>query len=192
MRIRTPAAASIGLLSLLATGCSSFLYHPGEQPASGAPAGAIAGERDPAGDPAPEVPGPSEKPAPRAATKAPPEEPAVAAAPDTQAPPVTETQGIAQLYEEGVAALKAGNFDAGLRDLETVWRADPRYADVADRIKTEYQVRGLEAYSSRRLEYAIQLWERALEIDPQDNKTIAYLSHAREQLKKPEAPGGSP
>ena len=64
---------------------------------------------------------------------------------------------------------------------ELVWLADPAYMNVADFLKREYLLRGLESFSRGHLEDAVELWEKALKVDPADEKTLGYLQRAREQ-----------
>jgi Flp pilus assembly protein TadD len=69
-----------------------------------------------------------------------------------------------------------------MRYWELVWLADPSYQNVADYLKQEYLMRGLESFSRGDLDHAISQWERALDVDPTDEKTVGYLARAREKL----------
>ena len=74
--------------------------------------------------------------------------------------------------------------DDALRYWELVWLADPDYQNVAEFLKREYLLRGLDAFSRGQLDDAIGLWESALNVDPDDEKTLGYLARAREQAAR--------
>jgi Flp pilus assembly protein TadD len=42
----------------------------------------------------------------------------------------------------------------------------------------------MELFAAGRLLEAVSMWERALQVDPKDPKTIAYLARAHEQLER--------
>jgi len=45
-------------------------------------------------------------------------------------------------------------------------------------------MRGLESFSRGDLQRAVAQWEKALEVDPTDERTVGYLARAREQLAR--------
>ena len=45
-------------------------------------------------------------------------------------------------------------------------------------------MRGMDSFASGRLDDAIGWWERAGEIDPNDERTKGYLARARKQLAR--------
>jgi tetratricopeptide (TPR) repeat protein len=91
---------------------------------------------------------------------------------------------IADLYRRGMEAMEEDRTDDALKYWELVWLADPDYQDVAEFLKREYLLRGLESFSHGGLDEAIRLWEKARDVDPEDEKTLGYLSRAREQLSR--------
>jgi len=106
------------------------------------------------------------------------------ATPVAPAPPALskkKRKEIADLYERGRLAMEEERADDALRYWELVWMADPEFESVADYLKREYLLRGLEAFSKGWLEDAVGLWEKALKVDPEDEKTLGYLQRAREQ-----------
>jgi tetratricopeptide (TPR) repeat protein len=91
---------------------------------------------------------------------------------------------IEELYRSGMDAMREERADDALRYWELVWAADPDYQDVAEFLKREYLMRGLESFSSGGLDDAVRLWEKALQVDPSDERTLGYLSRAKEQLSR--------
>jgi tetratricopeptide (TPR) repeat protein len=112
-----------------------------------------------------------------------------AAPPDGAARPAVSLKRrreAAAAYERGLAALAEHRPDDALREWEAAWAGDPGYPGLAERLTTEYRVRGLEAFSRGELGVAVGLWERALEVDPTDGTTLGYLQRAREQQVRSE------
>jgi tetratricopeptide (TPR) repeat protein len=93
-------------------------------------------------------------------------------------------QEIAGIYRLGREAMDAKRPEDAIRYWEIVWAADPGYENVAEFLKREYLLRGLEAFSRGRLDEAIEVWEKARDVDPTDERTLGYLSRAREQLTR--------
>jgi tetratricopeptide (TPR) repeat protein len=91
---------------------------------------------------------------------------------------------IADLYRRGVAAMSDGRSDDAVRYWEMVRSMDPRHERVAEYLKREYLMRGMEHFASSRLEPAIAQWERVLEVDPADQRAAAYIARARSQLAR--------
>ena len=88
------------------------------------------------------------------------------------------------LYKRGIAAVNERRSDDALRYWELVWSADPDYQHVAEYLKREYLMRGMELFAAGRLEDAVSIWERALEVDPNDQRAIGYLERAQKQLAR--------
>ena len=51
-------------------------------------------------------------------------------------------------------------------------------------LKREYLTRGMEYFASGRLDEAMSYWERALRIDPTDERAKGYLARARTQMER--------
>jgi Flp pilus assembly protein TadD len=83
-----------------------------------------------------------------------------------------------------MAMLQRGARADAVRLLELVWSRDRSYGSVATVLKGEYQSRGMDAFAAGRLEEAIAHWREALRIDPDDERTRAYLSRARLHLAR--------
>lgn len=110
------------------------------------------------------------------------------AEPPRPAPPPSNTplkeRELRELYRSGLAALEARRSADAIRYFELVWSADPKYQRVAEYLKREYLLLGLDVYSSGRLDEAVVWWEKALVIDPNDAKARGYLSRAQRQLER--------
>ena len=109
---------------------------------------------------------------------------AAPAAPTRPALSAREKAELGDLYQHGMAAAQAGRGDEALRYWELIWSKDPDYQQVAEHLKREYLVRGMETFAAGRLEEAAALWEKALAVDPTDERAQGYLARAREQLAR--------
>jgi tetratricopeptide (TPR) repeat protein len=88
---------------------------------------------------------------------------------------------ITELYRRGMAAMEGNRPDDALRYWELVWLSDPGYESVAEYLKREYLLRGLEEFTRGRLEDAIGYWNRACDVDPTDAQALGYLARAQER-----------
>ena len=88
------------------------------------------------------------------------------------------------LYQRGLAALTEKRQTEALRYFEIVWSASPKFARVAEHLKRQYLMLGLDAYSSGRLDEAVTLWEKAIVVDPADARARGYLTRAQKQLER--------
>ncbi len=94
---------------------------------------------------------------------------------------------IGRLYQAGVAAMENQRRDDAVRYWELVWSSAPDYQQVAENLKQEYLVQGMEAFAAGQLDQAISTWEKALEVDPGDTRTKGYLARAydhRSRIKR--------
>jgi tetratricopeptide (TPR) repeat protein len=119
-----------------------------------------------------------ERARPAAVTRAP-------EAPRPLAPPSTLKEGeLRELYRRGLGALTEKRSADAIRYLELVWSASPTYQRVAEYLKREYLILGLDAYAAGRLDEAVAQWERALLVDPSDARARGYLTRAQQQLER--------
>jgi len=88
------------------------------------------------------------------------------------------------LYRRGLEALQAHRSDEALRYWEIVWSSNPKFAGVAECLKRECLARGMEAFAAGRLDDAAAFWRRALRVDPHDQRALAYLQRAEQQLSR--------
>jgi tetratricopeptide (TPR) repeat protein len=101
----------------------------------------------------------------------------------TNRSPISEKQRreVERLYVQGTGAMKAGRRDDAVRYLELVWSMDPTYRNTVEHLKRQYQTRGMEYFADGDIDRAEEIWEKALRVDPNDQRTLGYLSRAREQ-----------
>jgi tetratricopeptide (TPR) repeat protein len=82
--------------------------------------------------------------------------------------------------------------DDALRYWELVQSLRPGYQRVVEYLKREYLTRGMEHYAAGRVEEAMSLWQKALDVDPQDERARGYMARAQTQVARTrELTGGS-
>ena len=84
----------------------------------------------------------------------------------------------------GVRYFRAGNFSRAIAEWETVWRSYPEYEKVDEYLVKAYQYRGMEYYAQHQYEEALEVWGRILEVDPDNEKAIRYITRTREELSR--------
>ncbi len=95
-----------------------------------------------------------------------------------------EQRELAAHYRQGVEAYQRGDAEDAIRYWEIVWAAAPDYPGVANSLKREYLAGGMEAFASGHFETSVQLWKKALRVDPDDGRTRGYLARAEERLAR--------
>ncbi len=124
----------------------------------------------------------------------PPRTTPVAPAPPVQAPPspvsATATRAplspemareVERLYRAGLAAMTERRPDDALRYWEIAWSMAPGYKRLAEYLKREYLIRGMDSFASGKLEQAIAYWDKARDVDPSDPRAAGYITRARTQ-----------
>lgn len=91
---------------------------------------------------------------------------------------------IDELYRRGGAAMQEGRSVDAVRYWELVWAFDPHYERVREHLKREYMTMGLEHFARGALDAAIEQWQKALRVDPTDERALAYLQRAQEQRSR--------
>lgn len=89
-----------------------------------------------------------------------------------------------RLYEQAINAVSQRRSDDAIRYLELVWTIDPGHQRVVEHLKREYLTRGMEFFADGDLDRAVDLWERVLRVDPNDERAKGYLTRAREQATR--------
>jgi tetratricopeptide (TPR) repeat protein len=119
-------------------------------------------------------------PAPRAGATTTPRGVATGPAP---APPLTPEQQrmVEQLYRSGLGAMAERRLDDALRYWELAWSMAPGYKRLAEYLKREYLIRGMDSFASGKLDQALAYWEKALQVDPNDPRAASYITRARTQ-----------
>jgi len=88
---------------------------------------------------------------------------------------------IEKLYTAGLAAMSERRVDDALRYWELAWSMDPGYKRLAEYLKREYLIRGMEFFASGKLDDAMSYWQKALQMDPSDTRAASYIARARTQ-----------
>jgi cytochrome c-type biogenesis protein CcmH/NrfG len=57
----------------------------------------------------------------------------------------------------------------------------PTYKKLAEYLKREYLIRGMDSFASGKVDQALVYWEKALDVDPQDQRATSYILRARTQ-----------
>lgn len=82
------------------------------------------------------------------------------------------------LYRRGIEASQAERSEDAVRYFELVHSASPGYAQVRENLVREYLTLGMDRFARGDLDDAIDIWQRAIEVDPQDDKARGYLERA--------------
>lgn len=114
------------------------------------------------------------------APAAPPARPAVAS-PRT---PAVDLSLLEPKYNEGLRYFDKGNFDAAVRRFHEVWVVAPDFHNVQDLLTKAYLFIGMQKYSEENYEEAIVIWERALNVAPDNVKAKRYLQKAKEEASR--------
>ena len=77
-----------------------------------------------------------------------------------------------------------GDFNTAIKSLSEVWAQDPNFHNVLPLLVKTYLLVGMNYYSEQQYSKAIQVWERALAVDPDNSKARRYISKANEIVKK--------
>jgi tetratricopeptide (TPR) repeat protein len=95
-----------------------------------------------------------------------------------------ERRRVEDLYRRGVASMDAQRPQDALRYWELAYSTDPNHAQVKEYLKREYLTRGMDAFANGQLTEAVSNWEKALRVDPVDEKARGYLDRAHQQLSR--------
>ena len=75
--------------------------------------------------------------------------------------------------------LEKNDVDSALESLERAYAFDPSNGPIRDRLLKVRKEEGLKRYSRGELDGALILWQRVLEIDPQDAESLRYVARAK-------------
>jgi tetratricopeptide (TPR) repeat protein len=95
-----------------------------------------------------------------------------------------EDKTLDESYRKGMTLFNAGDFEGAIGALLKVWTARPDYYNVSDLLAKAYMFVGMGFYSENKYEKAIETWQKALNVDPSNDKAKRYLSKAEEELQK--------
>jgi tetratricopeptide (TPR) repeat protein len=107
------------------------------------------------------------------------------------AAPVPPSQEVLDRYEEGIRLYRTGDMMAAMQAWEEVARKAPHHQDVDSYLLRVYRVAGLERYTEGRLRDAVDIWQKALQLDPENRQLSRYLNQAQTKLKRAQRSGGS-
>ncbi len=93
---------------------------------------------------------------------------------------------LTDLYQRGVRALESGRSGEAVHYWEMVWSADPEFEGVQDRLLQGYLTLGMEEFANGQLRAAVDRWERAVRVAPDDPRARGYLERAHKQLQQME------
>jgi tetratricopeptide (TPR) repeat protein len=108
------------------------------------------------------------------------------------APPSIAPRDLATRYERGMQLYRSGDLVGALGDWEVVARHDTAYGDVGQYLLRVYRVCGLERYTEGQLQQAIALWDKALQLEPQNAQLRRYRAQAEAKLRRAQPSGGRP
>ena len=104
--------------------------------------------------------------------------------PVPKGPSAEQLRLAAGAYQEGVAAMTQNRLEVAVRHFETVYRSVPKYKDIPVRLRQAYLFLGMEHYTEGEPEEAVEVWSKVLEIDPQNEKALAYIRKTKQELEK--------
>jgi tetratricopeptide (TPR) repeat protein len=130
----------------------------------------------------------SEALADRTATEASPQA-IIAPKPEPVLQPQVSRPALERKYNQGMRSFNKGDFDTAIKTLSEVWAQDPGFHNVSPLLVKAYLLVGMNHYSEQQYSRAIQIWERALTVDPDNSKARRYISKANEIVRKLDGEG---
>ncbi len=90
------------------------------------------------------------------------------------------TEGsVEEFLQRGLERLAENDRAAALKEFEEAFRRDPAHPEVAERLVALLKDTGLQLYSGGEVNEAMKLWERVLEIRPDDAETLRFIYRAQ-------------
>ncbi len=87
-------------------------------------------------------------------------------------------------YNKGMRYFEDGNFEEATRFFMEIWTIDPGFHNVSTLLTKAYLLMGMQFYSQEQYEKAIDIWERALKVDPQNVKVKRFLIKTKDEMEK--------
>ncbi len=87
-------------------------------------------------------------------------------------------------YKRGMDYFEAGDFDRATRSLLELWTIDPDFHDVSNILTKAYLLVGMQFYSQEQYDKAIESWEKALKIEPNNIKAKRFLMKTKGEIEK--------
>ncbi len=93
-----------------------------------------------------------------------------------------EIEELRRLYQRGVRYFKDGEFARAIDEWTQVWRKSSSFEKVDQYLIKAGQYLGMELYVQHRYQEALEIWQKILEVDPDNEKAIRYINRTREEL----------
>jgi tetratricopeptide (TPR) repeat protein len=103
---------------------------------------------------------------------------------DSAPAPVSVGPEVSQLYDQGMQLYRSGDLVGAMRAWEDVARRAPHFAEVDQYLLRGYRVTGLESYTEGRLREAVDIWEKALQLEPDNEQLRRYVNQAQAKLAR--------
>ncbi|MDD4856573.1 MAG: hypothetical protein PHD74_00550 [Candidatus Krumholzibacteria bacterium] len=87
-------------------------------------------------------------------------------------------------YQRGIDSFTRSDFAHAIAEWEGVYRVAPQYEQVSDYLVKAYQYLGMEYYADHEYERALEVWNKILVVDPDNEKAIRYIGKTTEELSK--------
>lgn len=88
------------------------------------------------------------------------------------------------LYRDGQAAFDKGKFEDAIESWERIEILAPDYNQVRQYLVEAYKFLGVEHYGNNELDRALNLWRRAMELEPGNQEIISYIKRTEAEITK--------
>jgi tetratricopeptide (TPR) repeat protein len=95
-----------------------------------------------------------------------------------------ELERLRPAYERGAKHFRSGKFDMAVSEWETIWERHPGYENLDQYLVKAYQYWGMELYTKHKYDEALEIWQRILKVDNNNEKAIRYIRKTREELDR--------
>lgn len=92
-----------------------------------------------------------------------------------------ELEKMRSVYERGAEHFRAGKFDMAVSEWESIWEKYPGYENLDDYLVKAYQYWGMELYTKHKYDEALEVWQRILRVDDNNEKALRYIQRTREE-----------
>ncbi|MEW6618243.1 MAG: PorV/PorQ family protein [bacterium] len=95
-----------------------------------------------------------------------------------------QTKQLAIAYDKGLKYFHLQKITPAVKELEFVYKNDPDYREVKFYLVKGYLIVGMEHYTTGRLQQAINIWQKILTIEPENQKAISYITRTQLELTR--------
>jgi tetratricopeptide (TPR) repeat protein len=103
---------------------------------------------------------------------------------DRTAPPPAALPQLTTAFDQGMQLYRAGDLSSAMRAWEAVAHRAPHFGEVDQYLLRVYRVVGLENYTEGRLQDAIDIWNKAIRLEPDNTQVRRYLEQANAKLQR--------